>query len=75
MAAAQLLKVTNAIDNTVEGIADNVLVVDERVAGVDKRVAGVDERVAGVGEHVAGMVAAVDDGAQYIFYHHTSSNP
>ena len=39
MAAAQLLKVTNTIDN----------------------------RVAGVGERVTGMVAAVDDGAQYIF--------
>ena len=49
MAAAQLLKVTNTIDNRVEGIADNVLVVDERVAGV--------------GERVTGMVAAVDDGA------------
>jgi hypothetical protein len=47
MAAAQLLKVTNTIDN---------------------RVAGVDERVANVGERVTGMVAAVDDGKQYIFY-------
>ena len=28
MAAAQLLKVTNTIGNTVGGIADNVLVVD-----------------------------------------------
>jgi hypothetical protein len=54
MAAAQLLKVTNTIDNRVGEIADNVLVVDDRVAGV--------------GERVAGMVAAVDDGAQYIFY-------
>jgi hypothetical protein len=75
MAAAQLLKVTNTINNTVGGIADNVLVVgntvagvDERVAGVDERVAGVDERVASVGERMAGMVAVVDDGAQYFFH-------
>jgi hypothetical protein len=64
MAAAQLLKVTNTIDNRVGGIADNVLVVDNRVAGVDERVAGVDERVAGVDERVAGVadrVACVDD--------------
>jgi hypothetical protein len=33
MAAAQLLKVTNTIDNRVGEIADNVLVVDDRVAG------------------------------------------
>ncbi|KAN0118906.1 hypothetical protein V8E52_004678 [Russula decolorans] len=51
MAAAQLMKVTNTIDNRVGGIADNVLVVNDRVAGIDDRVAGVDERVAGVDEH------------------------
>ena len=64
MAAAQLLKVTNAIDNKVGGIADNVLAVDNRVAGVDERVAGVDEHVAGVAECVAGVnerVAGVDE--------------
>jgi hypothetical protein len=64
MAAAQLLKVMNTIDNRVGGIADNVLVVDNRVAGVDGRVAGVDERVAGVDERMAGVderVAGVDD--------------
>ena len=61
MASAQLLEITNAIDSEVREIADNVHIVDDRVAGVD-------ERVAGVGERVVGMVAAVDDGAQYIFY-------
>jgi hypothetical protein len=71
MAAAQLLKVTNTIDNRVGGIADNVLVVDNRVAGIDDRVASVDERVAGIGDRVAsvddrvkdvdGKVKAVDD--------------
>jgi hypothetical protein len=30
MAAAQLLKITNTIDNRVGGIADNMLVVDNR---------------------------------------------
>jgi archaellum component FlaC len=57
MAAAQLLRVTNTIDNTVGGIADNVLVVDNRVVGVGDRVAGVDERLAGVDDRVA----CVDD--------------
>ena len=77
MAAAQLLKIANTIDNRVEGIADNVLVVNNRVAGVDDRVAGVDERVVGVDERVAAVddrVKAVDDklavvidGTQYLF--------
>ena len=57
MAAAQLLKVTNTIDNRVAGIADDVLIVDSRVAGIDDRVADVDERVAGVDDRVA----CVDD--------------
>ena len=57
MAAAQLLKVTNTINNRIGGIADNVLVVDSRVAGIDDSVAGVDERVAGVDDRVA----CVDD--------------
>ena len=63
MAAAQFLKVANRIDNSVEGIADNVLVVDNRVANVDDRVAGVDEHVASVNDRVAGVderVANVD---------------
>ena len=64
MAAAQLLKVTNTIDNRVEGIADDVLVVNNRVACIDDRVIGVDERVAGVDERVAGVderMAGVND--------------
>jgi hypothetical protein len=64
MAAAQLLKVTNATDNRVGGIAANVLVVENRVAGIDDRVAGVDECVAGVDERVAGVndrAACVDN--------------
>jgi archaellum component FlaC len=64
MAAAQLLKVANTIDNRVGGIADDVLVVDNRVVGMDGRVAGVDERVAGVDDRVKDVddkVKAVDD--------------
>jgi archaellum component FlaC len=61
MAAAQLLKITNTINNRVGGIADNVLVVDNRVAGIDDRVAGVDERVAGVDCRVACVNDRVKD--------------
>jgi hypothetical protein len=57
MASAQLLKITNAIDNEVGVIADHVVVVDDRVAGISDQVQGVDNKV-----------TAVMDGAQYIFY-------
>ena len=71
MTSAQLLKVTNAIDNEFREIADNVLVVDDRVAGVDELVASVDERVASIGDQVQGVndnVTKVMHGARYIFY-------
>jgi len=77
MAAAQVLKVANAVDDRVQGIAENVLSVDYRVAGIDDRVADVgdrlkdvDEQVKGVNNQVTGVddkLAAVVDGAQYIF--------
>ena len=57
MAAAQLLNVTNTIDNRVEEIADSMLVVDNRVAGIGDQVQGIDNKV-----------AAVMDGAQCVFY-------
>ena len=63
MAAAQLLKVTNTIDNRVEGIANNMLIVDDRVACVDDRVKDVDDKVKAVDD----KLVAVIDGAQYIF--------
>ena len=69
MAAVQLLKVANTIDNRVEGVADNVLVVDNRVAGVDERVAIVDDRVKDVGDKLKAVddkLVAVIDGAQNI---------
>ncbi len=70
MAAAQLLKVTNMIDNGVREVADNVLVVDSRVVGVDERVASVDDRVKDVDDRVKAVddrIVVVDDGAQYSF--------
>ena len=77
MAPAQLLKVTNTIDNRVEEIVNNVLVVDNRVVCIDDRVAGVDERVAGVDDRVKDVddqLKIVNDksvtvigGARYIF--------
>jgi len=45
MAAAQLLKVTNNIDNRVEEIRDNMLGVDNRVASVGGQVQGVGDQV------------------------------
>jgi hypothetical protein len=57
MAAAQLLKVTNTIDNRVGEIAGNMLGVDIRVAGIGDQVQFVDDKV-----------TAAMDGAQHIFY-------
>ena len=78
MASAQLMKVTNTIDNGVREVADNVLVVDNRVAGVDDRVAVVNDRVASIDDRVKDVVdiakavdvkmTVVNDGAQYVFY-------
>ena len=57
MAAAQLLRATNSIDNRVEEIAVNMLGVDNRVADISSQVQGVDDKV-----------TTVMDGVQYIFY-------
>ena len=65
MAAAQVLKVANIVDDRVQGIADNVVSVDNRVAGVDDRLAGVGNRLEQVNEEVKGVVneqvTGVDD--------------
>jgi hypothetical protein len=69
MATAQLMKVTNTIDNRVSGIAENVLVVDNRLGGVDEHVAGVNDRVKDVDDKVKAVddkIMAVIDGAQDI---------
>ena len=66
MAAAQLLKVTNTIDNRVEEIADNMLGIDNRVASVGGQVQGVGDQVQSVGDQVQGIddkVTAAMDGA------------
>ncbi|KAI0268041.1 hypothetical protein BGY98DRAFT_355133 [Russula aff. rugulosa BPL654] len=64
MAAAQVLKVANIVDDRVQGIADNMLCVDSRVAGIDDRVADVGDRLKEVDEQVKGVndqVTGVDD--------------
>jgi len=52
MAAAQVLKVANTVDDRVQGIANNMVSEDNRVAGVDDRVAGLDDRMKGVHDGV-----------------------
>jgi archaellum component FlaC len=64
MAAAQNLKVTHMVAETVVAIDNRVDDVDGRVAGVSDQVAGVDDRVANVSDQVAGVegqVANVSD--------------
>jgi hypothetical protein len=63
MASAQVLEITNTINNGVREIADNMLLVDNRVACVDDRVKDVDDRVRAVDD----KLVTVTDGAQYIF--------
>jgi len=70
MASAQLLNITNAIDNEVREIVDNVLVVVDGVAGVAVRVASVDDCVKDVDDKVKTVddkLVAVIDGAPYTF--------
>jgi hypothetical protein len=55
MAAAQVLKVVNTVDDNVQGIANNMVSVDNRVAGVDDRVAGIDDRMKDVHDGVDQM--------------------
>ena len=63
MAAAQILKVANTVDEKVEGIANNMVGVDNRVAGIDDTMKDVHDQV----KAVDGKVAVVIDGAQHIF--------
>ena len=67
MAAAQVLKVANTVDDRVQGIADDIVGVDSRMAGMDDRIADVGDRLNDVNEQV---IAAVVDGAQYISIEH-----
>ena len=45
MAAVQVLKVANTVDDRVQGIANNIDSVDNRVAGVDNRMKDVHDGV------------------------------
>ena len=56
MAAVQVLKVANTVDEKVQGIADNMVCVDKRVAGVDDRVAGIGDQMKAVDEKIAAVI-------------------
>jgi hypothetical protein len=56
MAIAENLKVTHAVDETVRGVADNVIAINNRVAGVGDRVASIDDRVKVVDDRVAEVI-------------------
>jgi hypothetical protein len=45
MAAAQVLKVANTVDDKVQGIANNMFSMDNRVVGVDNRMKDVNDGV------------------------------
>jgi methyl-accepting chemotaxis protein len=64
MAAAQVLKVANTVDGRVQGIADNMLSVDNRVGSIGERVTEVGDRLKEVDEQVKGVndqVTGVDE--------------
>jgi methyl-accepting chemotaxis protein len=61
MAAAQVLKVTNTVDDRVRGIADNMLGVDNRMAGIDDRIADVGDTLKEVNDQVTGVDGRVKD--------------
>ena len=52
LAAAQVLKVADTVDDRVQGVANTVVSVDSRVAVVDNRVAGIDDRMKDVHDGV-----------------------
>ena len=59
MASEQNLKATHNVDESLGGVANMVVAVDDRVADVDDRAAGVDSRIAYVDE-VAGVDGTVN---------------
>ena len=70
MAAAQNLKATHTVDKRVQGVADTVVVIDNRVTGVDDRVASVNDTVATIDDRVKlvdNRVMEVISGEYYIF--------
>jgi hypothetical protein len=59
MGIAQNLKATHTVGESVRGVVDKVVAIDNRVASVGDKVAGVDDRLAGVGDTVASIDNAV----------------
>jgi hypothetical protein len=84
MAAAQVWKVANTVDDRVRELLITMLSVDNRVAYIDDgvpaidtlhsiiRVEGINDRVKVVDDKVGAVddkvAAVVDDGAQYVVY-------
>ena len=60
-AAAQVLNVTNTVDDRVRGIADNMLGVDNRMTGIDDRIAHVGDRLKEVNVQVTEVDGRVKD--------------
>ena len=56
MGIAQNLKATHTVGESVRGVTDHVVAMDNRVAGVGDRVAGVDDRVKVVDDKVAEVI-------------------
>jgi hypothetical protein len=61
LVAAQVLNVANTVDDRVQGIADNMLRVDNRVAGIDDRVGDVGDSLKGQVKDVNDQVKDVND--------------
>ena len=64
MGIAQNLKATHTVGESLRGVADEVVAIDNRVAHVDNRLASVGVQVVGVADQVAGVddrVASVND--------------
>jgi methyl-accepting chemotaxis protein len=64
MAAAQVLKVTNTVDDRVADVGDGLKEVNEQVKGVKEQVKDIDEQVKDVSDQVKGVndrVTDVDD--------------
>ena len=56
MGIAQNLKATHAVGESVRGVADQAVAINNNVAGVDDRVAGVSDRLRVVDDRVAEVI-------------------
>ncbi len=69
MATAEVLRLTQSVDDKVKGVGFQVEGVNKGVQGIDGKVEGVDERVQGVDERVQGVderVQGVDERVQRV---------